>query len=99
MARHPPAAPSGDEDNRLHSDLNSESTMDTSRRALIAMLAGRGASSLVRAQTAGQNVKKNGRTDDLYSLPPNLPVPIDDGACRHLTGMQVPHVRLSRSQE
>jgi peroxiredoxin len=34
------------------------------------------------------------RPDDLYTLPPNLPVPEDDGACLHLTGMAVPAVEL-----
>lgn len=34
------------------------------------------------------------RSDDLYSLPPNLPVPTDDGACAHLPGMAVPPVEL-----
>jgi peroxiredoxin len=34
------------------------------------------------------------RSDDLYSLPPGLPVPTDDGACRHLRGMTVPPVAL-----
>lgn len=29
-----------------------------------------------------------------FPLPPNLPAPIDDGACDHLTGMVVPAVRL-----
>lgn len=27
-------------------------------------------------------------------LPENLPAPVDDGACRHLTGMQVPSLSL-----
>ena len=31
---------------------------------------------------------------DLYSLPDNLPVPHDDGACAHLEGMQMPSVSL-----
>jgi peroxiredoxin len=35
------------------------------------------------------------RSDDLYSLPPGLPVPIDDGACAHLTGLAVPGVALA----
>ena len=35
------------------------------------------------------------RKDDLYSLPPGLPVPVDDGACAHLTGMHVPPVALA----
>lgn len=34
------------------------------------------------------------RSDNLYELPKNLPVPQDDGACDHLTGMQLPPVRL-----
>ncbi len=35
------------------------------------------------------------RSDDLYSLPKNLPVPIDDGACDHLPGMALPSIILS----
>jgi peroxiredoxin len=34
------------------------------------------------------------RADDLHSLPPDLPVPVDDGACDHLLGMPVPPVAL-----
>lgn len=34
------------------------------------------------------------RTDNVYKLPDNLPVPVDDGACRHLLGMQLPAVSL-----
>jgi peroxiredoxin len=34
------------------------------------------------------------RSDDLYSLPPDLPVPTDDGACRHLRGAAVPPIAL-----
>ena len=34
------------------------------------------------------------RSDNLYELPPNLPVPQDDGACRHLPGMRVPALAL-----
>ena len=34
------------------------------------------------------------RRDNIYELPKNLPVPVDDGACRHLTGMAVPAVML-----
>ncbi len=30
------------------------------------------------------------RPDNLYELPEHLPVPVDDGACDHLVGMQVP---------
>jgi peroxiredoxin len=34
------------------------------------------------------------RSDNLYELPPNLPVPQDDGACDHLTGMKLPAIAL-----
>jgi peroxiredoxin len=33
-------------------------------------------------------------TDDISRLPPDLPVPIDDGACDHLPGMHVPGIAL-----
>lgn len=34
------------------------------------------------------------RTDNLYELPKNIPVPVDDGACNHLSGMKLPSVPL-----
>jgi peroxiredoxin len=34
------------------------------------------------------------RHDDLYALPANLPVPVDDGAARHLVGRNLPPVSL-----
>ena len=34
------------------------------------------------------------RADDLYSLPADLPVPVDDGACDHLPGRSMPPVAL-----
>ena len=34
------------------------------------------------------------RTDDVNVLPEGLPIPGDDGACAHLTGMQVPAIPL-----
>ncbi|HEY0336293.1 MAG TPA: peroxiredoxin, partial [Burkholderiales bacterium] len=34
------------------------------------------------------------RSDDLYALPSDLPVPEDDGACVHLRGMRMPSVKL-----
>jgi peroxiredoxin len=34
------------------------------------------------------------RTDNLYTLPENLPVPQDDGACDHLRGLTLPTVSL-----
>ena len=35
------------------------------------------------------------RTDDLYALPPDLPVPTDDGGCDHLLGLDVPPIDLA----
>ena len=34
------------------------------------------------------------RSDNIYELPADLPVPQDDGACDHLPGMSVPSARL-----
>jgi peroxiredoxin len=34
------------------------------------------------------------RADDLYTLPAGLPVPVDDGACDHLRGMELPALEL-----
>jgi len=35
---------------------------------------------------------------DLYTLPPDLPVPEDDGACDHLLGKMLPQLTLESSQ-
>ena len=37
-------------------------------------------------------------TRDLYRLPPNLPVPEDDGAAAHLPGTMLPQLTLESSQ-
>jgi len=34
------------------------------------------------------------RSDNLYELPKDLPVPQDDGACDHLAGMKLPSIAL-----
>jgi peroxiredoxin len=34
------------------------------------------------------------RSDDIYEVPKDLPVPVDDGGCDHLTGARVPSVSL-----
>jgi peroxiredoxin len=36
-------------------------------------------------------------TDDVYTLPPNLPVPEDDGAADHLVGTMLPPLTLESS--
>jgi peroxiredoxin len=35
---------------------------------------------------------------DVYDLPANLPVPVDDGAADHLTGLELPDLELDSSQ-
>lgn len=35
------------------------------------------------------------RTDNIHALPADLPVPVDDGACDHLTGLQLPSLQLA----
>jgi len=37
------------------------------------------------------------RQDNIYELPKDLPIPIDDGACNHLPGMQLSSVLLLMS--
>jgi peroxiredoxin len=34
------------------------------------------------------------RSDNLQALPPDLPVPVDDGACNHLPGLTLPAIAL-----
>ena len=57
-------------------------SLQMTRRALFAAAAG-----LARILPAQ-------RKDDLYRLPPNLPAPVDDGACNHLPGMRVLSIDL-----
>ena len=38
------------------------------------------------------------RSDNLYALPENLPIPIDDGAADHLPGAAVPPILLMSTQ-
>ena len=39
------------------------------------------------------------RSDDLFSLPPDLPVPADDGACSHLLGAKLPRLALRSTRD
>jgi peroxiredoxin len=34
------------------------------------------------------------RSDNIYELPADLPVPVDDGACDHLSGLRLPSITL-----
>jgi peroxiredoxin len=44
-------------------------------------------------------MSKNAIMKDLQTLPDNLPVPVDDGACAHLEGMQWPSVTLESTAD
>jgi peroxiredoxin len=37
--------------------------------------------------------------DPSQPLPPNLPVPVDDGACNHLPGLAVPSIKLRSTRD
>jgi len=37
--------------------------------------------------------------DPLLTLPPNLPVPQDDGACKHLPGLPIPSMKLRSTRD
>lgn len=39
------------------------------------------------------------RSDNVMELPKDLPVPQDDGACRHLPGMQLPSIALRSTRD
>jgi len=49
---------------------------------------------LATAGLAAQKKDEPMKNDPLYHIPSDLPVPVDDGACRHLPGMQVPAITL-----
>jgi len=50
----------------------------------------------VSNRTLLEKMSQSGQTkDDLFQLPPDLPVPIDDGAARHLAHAPVPALALS----
>lgn len=64
---------------------------DKARRSFLVAMAGLGAGgALPGTLEAGQAQEKV----DLFKLPADLPVPEDDGACRHLPGMTVPGIPL-----
>lgn len=66
---------------------------DMKRRAFL--LAGAGAV-LARKRVGAQS---RAGADRLMSLPPDLPVPVDDGACDHLPGLAVPSVKLRSTKD
>jgi peroxiredoxin len=59
------------------------------RRSLFALATG-----VTGQRLAGQQKDQPVTKNDLYNIPADLPVPVDDGACRHLPGMHVPMITL-----
>lgn len=47
-----------------------------------------------RLHAAPGHTQRLPRTVDITQSAPNVPVPVDDGACRHLVGMAMPAIRL-----
>jgi peroxiredoxin len=62
----------------------SETIQNMTRRAVIA--------------TASSAIALAQRKDDINQLPPNLPVPLDDGACDHLPGLTLPSIQLTTTR-
>ena len=65
---------------------------DRERRSFLYAVMGAGAAAaLGRPRDAGAQAEAK---PDLLHLPPGLPVPTDDGACRHLPGLPLPRIAL-----
>ncbi len=39
------------------------------------------------------------KNNNLYEIPENIPVPVDDGACDHLTGLHLPSIALQSTSD
>jgi peroxiredoxin len=67
--------------------------MDMTRRSLIGTAFGLAVVGRAIPRAQGQQAPLTPR-DNLFELPKDLPVPKDDGACRHLVGMRMPSIAL-----
>jgi hypothetical protein len=56
-----------------------------------------GAGAILARKSAGAQARAS--ADRLMSLPPDLPVPVDDGACDHLPGLAIPSVKLRSTKD
>src|SRR5262245_39157566 len=66
------------------------------RRSFIRVVAGTALGAVAVRTEAGQNTPP---IDPSQPLPPNLPVPVDDGACRHLPGSAIPSIKLRSTRD
>jgi peroxiredoxin len=71
---------------------------EAGRRSFLRVMSGLGFWAMSDKPTSAQ-----GQTppawDPAQPLPPDLPVPVDDGACRHLPGMAVPSIKLRSTKD
>ena len=51
------------------------------------------------ARTPTLAMAQEPKPDPLLNLPTNLPVPVDDGGCRHLPGLAVPSMKLRSTND
>jgi peroxiredoxin len=68
--------------------------MRRSRRVFLAGLAG-----LAVPRRDERVAAQEAPRPDLMNLPKDLPVPVDDGACKHLPGMAVPSIALQSTKD
>jgi peroxiredoxin len=54
---------------------------------------------LIALGRAAQAQAQDPPRSDLMTLPKDLPVPVDDGACKHLPGMAVPAIKLRSTKD
>ena len=67
------------------------------RRSFLHAVAGAAACAL--GQGSGRAAAQAQDKLDLLSLPKDLPVPVDDGACKHLRGLPIPAVKLRSTRD
>jgi len=71
---------------------------DTTRRSFLNAMAGVSVCGVIpMARRAAAQAPPN--FDPSQPLPPDLPVPVDDGACRHLPGLPVPAIKLQSTKD
>jgi len=71
---------------------------DPTRRSFLQAVAGVGFWAMGKTpERAGAQAPP--KFDPSAPLPPNLPVPVDDGACNHLPGLAVPSIKLRSTRD
>jgi len=60
---------------------------------------GGGSLRFVKSPQLKRYAQKSSIMKDLSELPDNLPIPVDDGACSHLQGTQIPSIALKSTSD